>query len=55
MYKIVGVYNRGEKYIPKNNDRYSMRVGKIVSAETVMFATVGAPINFKIRKRRTWK
>lgn len=44
MYKIVGVYNRGEKYISKNSDRYSMIVGKIVSAETVMFATVGFPL-----------
>lgn len=50
MYKIVGVYNRGEKYTPKNNDRYSMRVGKIVSAETVMFATVGLPLILKYEK-----
>ena len=44
MYKIVGIYNRGEERTPKTNGRYPMRVGRIVSAETVMFATVGSPL-----------
>lgn len=44
MYKIVGIYNRGEERTPKTNGRYPMRVGRTVNNETVMFATVGSPL-----------
>lgn len=50
MYKIVGIYNRGEERTPKTNGRYPLRVGRIVSAETVMFATVGSPLILQYEK-----
>ena len=47
MYKIIGIYNKDKKRTPKTVGRYPLRVGRIVSEETVWFANVGSPLIMK--------
>lgn len=44
MYRIVGIYNKDEKRTVKIVEKYPLRVGRIISDETILFAIVGSPL-----------
>lgn len=54
MYKIVGIYNKDEERTVKTAEKYPLRVGKIISNETIWFATVGSPLILQCIKDEDW-